>query len=276
MAGPPLPNFLILGAQKCGTTTLATALRDHPGIFIPVAKEAHYFDRSEAPVEAYRAFFSDWSGERRIGEATPEYVYWPHAAERIKGALPDARFVVLVRNPIDRAYSAFWHGVRIGIIRTDFAQALADEPRYLARGKWGFRSLVDRGKYLRQLQRYERFAGRERLHVELSEDLYADPFATLDRVGSFLGVEPFGWRPLRRLNENRQPPRSTPRVARRLLHRAGTKSPSVRSQVHGKLHEQFTAPPMNPILRAGLVETFRPWNAALGEWLGRDLSHWNC
>src|SRR5262245_35984407 len=134
-----VPDFLILGAQKSGTSTLATALGRHPDIYIPWMKEAHYFHTKDARADApeYQAFFSDRQGERFAGEATPDYLYVAEAAINIARELPEARFVVILRNPVDRAYSAYWHARRAGAIEGSFEEGLACEGLHLARGEWG-------------------------------------------------------------------------------------------------------------------------------------------
>nr|WP_283250919.1 sulfotransferase [Rhabdothermincola salaria] len=261
---------MIIGAQKCGTTSLAVALGRHPDIFVPAGKEAHHFGTvHDAGVggEDYAGFFAGWQGERLIGEATPEYLYLPSAPRQILGYLPEVRLVAMLRDPVDRAWSAYWHGVRTGVIRGSFEQALDDEARVLGRGRYSFTSLVDRGRYVTQLRRYEA-AGLDRaaLHVVIFEELVADPVAGVEAVQRFLGVEPLALG-----LELRNPARLNrlPAVLRGpVWRRRGTRWGR---HVYGRSLVPFTPPPMAPATRACLVEAFAPYNEALATWLGRDL-----
>ncbi len=273
--GPPLPNMLLLGAQKCGTTALANSLRRHPEIFLPARKELHHFGEvpdDRAAGDAYRTLFAGWEGERWLGEATPAYLYLASAARQIGKHLPGVMALAVLRNPVDRAYSAYWHGRRLYRFSGTFEEALADEPRRLAEGAWGFAALVDRGRYATQLQRYaDSGVARDRLLVVLHEDLVGDQVTTLAGIARFLGLAS-ALDPLERRNESAR--QVLPAfVGRRLQNRAGRQPLAARIVRAGR--RPFRYPPMDPVTRRVLVDTFAPGNAALAEWLGRDLSHWN-
>lgn len=268
------PDFLVLGAQKSGTSSLAKALRGHPDVFLPGAKEAHHYGMvpdDEVGGEAYRRFFAGHRGQAVVGEATPEYLYLPEACRQIVTFAPDVRAVVVLRNPVDRAYSAYWHGVRVGRIRGSFEGALLDEARALADSKWGFRSLFDRGRYVVQLERYVR-AGldRSQLLVVVHEDLVADPAAGLAAVQEHLGVEPRVTELSRANGAQRSvlPPR-----LRLALAQNKRRSEAARRLQRASLR-RFTPPPMHPLTRRALAERYLPYDRALEEWLGRDLSVW--
>ena len=139
-----LPSFLICGGQRCGTTSLYRALAAHPAVVKPVLhKGVHYFDIGYARGPRwYRAHFPTLRQAERIGrlcgvpaqtfESSPYYLYHPHAARRIAAELPGVRIVVLVRDPVERAYSQHAHEVARGFERElDFARALALEPARL-------------------------------------------------------------------------------------------------------------------------------------------------
>ena len=127
----PLPTFVIAGAQKCGTTSLAAALRQHRQVHVSRPKELHFFDR---PLRARAASgtptqFSPRDRHAQIGEATPVYLDDPVARERLIQTLPDAKIVIILRNPVDRAYSHYWHKRRLG-----------SEPLATLRGRGGGRA----------------------------------------------------------------------------------------------------------------------------------------
>lgn len=270
---PMKPDFLIIGAQKSGTTSLAGALRQHPDVFIPRIKEAHHFDRaSDADLcgPRYRDFFAAWSGERLIGEATPEYLPGRRPMRRIIEHLPEVKAIAVIRNPVDRAYSAYWHGQRVGITSRSFEGALADESR-LGIDEPGFWDLVERGKYINQFNRWIN-AGfdRSRLLVVLHEDLVDDTTSGLLAVQSFLDLTPAR---LRVPHSNRARMSRLPIPVRRVVFNQRHR-PMVRDLMNRSL-VPFKAPPMDPATRAMLVERFRPYNRALESFLDRDLSHWD-
>ena len=102
-----LPDFLVLGAQKGGTTTLQQLLSQHPGIFLPPKKEVHYFSKHwEQPTAWYAAHYVDADPKQRCGDITPYYLFHPEAPKRIHSLLPDAQLIVLLRDPVERALSA--------------------------------------------------------------------------------------------------------------------------------------------------------------------------
>jgi hypothetical protein len=267
------PDFLIIGAQKSGTTSLAGALRKHPDIFIPLVKEAHHFGvvpDDEVGGPAYAEFFRGWEGEQLVGEATPEYLYLPRAPRQIYGHLPDVRCIAVLRNPVDRAYSAYWHAVRWGLVRGPFEEALAMEPRRLGLGEYGFFSFVDRGRYVVQLRRYERHGfDSTQLHIVVFEDLTSRTTAILSEVQTFLGVADA---PVE-LPLNNPARRSILPPSIRSVVATRRRVPLVRRNMR-RLERLFHPPPMAPMTRKRLTDYFRPYNDALADWLGRDLSVW--
>ena len=193
-----MPNFLIIGAMKSGTTALYYYLEQHPQIYMSPVKEPNFFcsgDResweseSVKRIGAYQYLFRGVSDEKAIGEVSHCYLYEPQALARIRQHLPDAKLVAILRNPVDRAYSHFLHMVRSGTEPlTDFAQALREEET----GAYQNRSLQDyvgRGRYYAQLKRYFDAFDRKQLKVYLYEDLTNAPVDTLQDTFRFLGVD---------------------------------------------------------------------------------------
>ena len=205
-AARPLPDFLILGAQKAGTTALYSYLRRHPSITGPSWKEVSYFDRHYARGEAwYRGNFPNKARTRGklVGEASPSYVFHPLAPQRVRELVPEARLVVLVRNPIDRALSHYQHEVALGREPLSFEDALAAEderlrgeeerlladPRYFSR-EWWSHTYQARGRYAEQLERWLAVFPQEQLLIVPSDDLADDPAGAHARVLDFLGAPP--------------------------------------------------------------------------------------
>jgi hypothetical protein len=207
-----LPDFLIIGAEKCGTTSLYKALCAHPDVCPARRKEPHFFDYHFARGETwYRAWFPFlWvralrrarRGRFLTGEASPDYIFHPHAARRAKQLLPQARLIAILRDPVERAFSHYQQQVRKGRDPLSFEEALAREPERveapLARMQRDETLAVEsvtrfsylaRGRYAEQLERWLAHYPRERLLVLRSEDLLADPVATVRRALEFLGLD---------------------------------------------------------------------------------------
>jgi hypothetical protein len=203
-----MPNFLIIGAAKSGTTALYHYLKQHPQIYMSPVKEPRFFafageklafcgpgdqrinDSSITDSELYRMLFAGVSSETAIGEASPVYLCSPKAAERIKHYIPEAKLIAILRNPVDRAYSHFMHHIRDGYEPiTDFAQALAEEEKRI-NANWEFTWHYKQcGFYYTQLKRYYDRFHQNQIKVYLYEDFNRDSCAVLRDIFRFLGVD---------------------------------------------------------------------------------------
>ena len=253
----PLPDALVLGAQRAGTTALYAYLRCHPDVLGPPWKEVNYFDRRYAFGEAwYRGNFPAQLRLARIrrrgrepvvAEASPGYLFHPLAPERARALVPGARLVALVRDPVARAYSHYQHEVALGREPLSFAEAIEQEerrmqgelermladPGYFSFAWWNW-TYVARGLYAEQLERWLALFPREQLLVVASEDLRDRPGKTFARVLAHVGAPPY---------ELGEYPR-----------------------VFGREY-----PKLEPGLRRRLAERFAEPNRRLYELLGRDL-----
>lgn len=179
-----MPDLLIVGAPKSGTTTLTHWLRDHPQVAFSEKKELEFFDlRFERGLDWYLEQLPSDPGDRLVVEATPTYLSDALAPARIAECLPGARFVAVLREPVARAWSQYWFFVQLGLERRSWEQALTDEqaganPGYLWRGRYG-----------EQLAHWDALVGPERLHVLLFDDLVEDPDRALASVCDFAGIE---------------------------------------------------------------------------------------
>jgi hypothetical protein len=293
-----LPNFFLVGAPKCGTSAMVSYLRLHPDIFIPPYKEFHYFgsdtffprrpDRDE-----YLAVFAEARGEERIGEGSTSYLVSKRAAAEIKAFNPDARILIMLRNPVDMMYSLhsevlYWVNEDIA----DFEKALAAEPRR----KQGtglprrihiadFLYYREMARYTPQVERYFDTFGREYVHVILHDDCKGDMAAVFRDTLRFLGVNPELRVEFATKNGNKRvrsrafqdfllnPPWPVRWVRDDVLPNR------MRELVFGKLRGLNTVfeprPPMNPEFRRRLQAEFAPEVERLGKLLGRELSHWS-
>ena len=252
-----LPTFVIVGAQKCGTSSLSATLRLHPQIFMSRPKELHFFDnRFDRGLDWYAEQFTPRPRQLAAGEGSPNYLYHPEAPRRIAESLPEVQLIVMLRDPAKRAYSHYWHTQRLGAETVDFETALTLEPQRIASGKPSDRgrySYVDRGHYLPQVENLESLVGRDRLHVILLDNLVDERIETLRRTFRFLGVEAAPAETIKEKWTNKYRVRKAP----------------------GDKAEPVAYPPMKADTRAWLVEHFRPHNDRLAAWLGCDLSAWD-
>jgi hypothetical protein len=270
-----LPTFLVIGVPKAGTTTLAAALGAHPEVFVPREKELHFFDRRfERGLDWYRSWFAPAGAARAAGEATPTYVYDARAMRRLAETLPEARLIVLLRNPVDRAYSNYWYQRSLGYETRSFEEAVRAE--MADPDAQPFRHLT-RGRYLPYLEAAAELFPRSRLLVLLFEDLRDRPEETLAAACRHVGVDPAALPP----GAGRRPENTTTVLRSEWLRRSMLTNPAWRrlprrlvAAVDRANRARRRYPPMDPSLRAELLAFFERDNAALAAWLGRDLDLW--
>jgi len=227
----PLPHFLGLGTQKGGTTSLHHLLAQHPQVFLPASKEVHYFSlHDQEPLSWYSAHYLEARPGQLRGDITPYYLFHPRAPGRIRSVLPKAHLIVLLRNPVNRALSQFFHAKRHGFEPLDLEAALAAEPQRLAGAQARLaatgsndyshqkHSYVSRSRYHEQLARFEALFPRQQLLVLRSEDLFETTETCWARIQAFLGLKPMPLRaPLTRANAGRGEADRVPEAVRAQL-----------------------------------------------------------
>lgn len=244
-----LPDFVVIGAQKAGTTSLFSYLCEHPLVRPGLAKEVHFFDNNFARGPGwYRAHFPQAPRQdRRIGEATPYYMFHPLAPARMAATIPDAKLIVVLRNPVDRAYSHYHHEVRGGTETHSFEEALTleaqrldgeaermrEDPNFHSAAHQQY-SYVSRGIYVDQLRTWHELFPKEQVLVLGAERLFKEPSRVICRVFEFLGL-PYA------------------------------------SSMEFRTWNGARNPKLDPRTRAQLVERFAPHNQRLYEYLGVDF-----
>jgi hypothetical protein len=179
-----LPNFLIIGAMKSGTTTLYHLLKSHPEIYMCEIKEPRFFslEKNMAGISRYESLFRDAKGKKAIGEASTNYTKYPifkDVPQRIKRYIPDARLIYIVRNPVERAYSEFTYNYATrGVEKNNFHQAITENPSY-----------INISKYYMQIEQYLNVFEREQIEVVLLEDLRDSPHEVIRDIYGFLEVD---------------------------------------------------------------------------------------
>ncbi len=206
----PLPDFLIIGAQRCGTTSLYRYLEKHPQVIgAAPSKGVHYFDvHHERSLRWYRAHFPTRRRRERVGrravtgEASPYYVFHPHGPDRVRAAVPNVRLILMLRDPVVRAFSQYQQEYARGFEDAEtFERALELEPgrlagereRMLADPGYDSRAMqhyayVARGEYAAQLEAWRARFDPEQLHVIQAEEFFTDPETVYRGVLEFLGL----------------------------------------------------------------------------------------
>ncbi|HEY9849893.1 MAG TPA: sulfotransferase [Leptolyngbyaceae cyanobacterium] len=309
-----MPNFLIIGAPKAGTTALYQYLKQHPQIYMSPVKEPGFFafegmkldsgmpfDRSlkERPtdsieryqylisnaitdLETYQDLFASVSNQIAIGEASPGYLYHPKACERIHHYIPDAKLIAILRHPVDRAYSSFVHRVQQNLEPiTDFNQVIQKEDFRVKDVWWGTRHYVRVGFYCAQIKRYLDTFDKQQLKVYLYEDLASNPVKLIQDIFQFIGVD-----------ETVVPDVSTKHLVsgipkskfwHNFLNRKSPIKDILKQLIPAKIGKQITSdlrkrnltkPPLSPDIRRQLIEVYKEDILNLQDLIDRDLSIW--
>lgn len=293
------PDFFIVGAPKCGTTAMNDYLRQHPEIFIPDAKELHFFGldlnfrRRRLTLEQYLSYFSGVQNEKRIGESSVWYLYSKVAATEIKEFCPSARIIIMLRNPVDMLYSL--HSQHLFNGREDiedFGEAMEAEVDRkngirIPKGKFLIEGLFYRevAKYTTQVQRYLNIFGKEKVHIIIFDDFKNNTDGIYKETLRFLGVDENFQPNFRVINSNK---RIRSKVLRELIQNPpqivrGLVKILIPHQVRHKIRESIirlnirneNRYPMDPKLRRALQAEFVQETKQLSILLGRDLTCWN-
>lgn len=305
MPSVTLPTLFVVGAMKAGTTSVHHYLAQHPDFYVPRYEEPNWFsfagqrpnmtgpnglrpsvnDSAVIDRSAYEALYRAAHRDQTLVDVSPTYMYVPAASERIARLVPDARAVVFLRHPVDRAYSSFMHAIREGREPIqDFTSALAAEPDRIARNCGFLWRYLDMGRYLHQIVRLRERLGTERLLVLLTEDLADDPQAACARIVDFAGgdasfsfdvsvrhnvsgVPRSQW--VHQLLQTGSVQRAVARPLARVMGRDRLRNLQSRLKAGN-----MSRPPLDPGLRAQLTRQFRTDILALSALIERDLNHW--
>lgn len=270
-----LPHFLIAGTQKGGTTWLEHQLASHPDVFTP-RRQIHFFDRHfDRGADWYAAQFAGAAQGLMLGEKTTEYfdtANGDRVAERIADVLPEARLIVILRNPADRALSALQHMVTSGLepLPSDPDRLIFEDLERPADQSWRY---IERGFYARQLEALQRHIAPERiLTLIFEEDIVGDPDACWIRVSDFLDLAP---QPARDLGKavNRVRLSAVSIRLSRLLYAVPYARGAIR-RIDQALGLPAWKPGFTDATRTRLQTLYQPHNQALFELLGRTVPAW--
>ena len=294
-----MPNFLIIGAGKAGTSSIYHYLKQHPQVYMSPLKEPKFFalegetldfqgpDKdivnrtSVNNLEDYQNLFQEASTEIAIGEASPVYLYDPKAPSKIKTYLPEVKLIAILRNPVERAFSSFTHLLREGFETLSFEQALAEEENRIQK-KWApLWHYQQKGYYYEQLKRYYSIFKREQIEVYLYDDLRDNSTNLIQSIYKYVGVDDTFIPDLSKKNVSGNP-------KSRFVHDLFTKDNQIKSLLKPLFPKQLrrniadTAIEKNlgakPMLkgetRHQLQQLYREDVLQLQDLIGRDLSAW--
>lgn len=185
------PDFLVLGAQKGGTTSLYNYLNEHPDVKMPEKKELHFFDlHFEEGIEQYTAFFP--KNKRFItGDVTPEYLVHPLAPERSFTLFPNTKLIVLLRNPVSRAFSRYKNHFLSQKTTKTFEECIEECLQTVDSDDFQFEHYLAYGLYAKQLKNWLKFYPKEQLLIIISEDFFENTQECMNRIYTFLNLKPF-------------------------------------------------------------------------------------
>lgn len=263
-----LPNFIGIGAPRCGTTWLHKQLKEHPEVFVPRKKEINYFDQNyEKGISWYEAFFDNSLGKKAIGEFSPDYISVENVPARIKKDLGNVRLILMLRNPVERAYSHYWNMITRRELEIDPDtpfHVLADmEPR-----------VIKQGFYFKMLQNFLTVFPSEEILILFHEDLKSSPAEVWIKVCRFLDVDESFRSDWLHQNVNTSQSKNvkiqTLRYVDRFLYKV--KLFSIANWLNKA--NQKGIPTMPADLKKSLKKVYSDDIQHLEKFCGRDLAHW--
>ena len=297
-----MPNFLIIGAAKAGTSSLYHYLIQHPQVYMSPIKEPRFFApelytehckdpyrdpankhrTSPMSIDEYCDLFKEVSNELALGEASTEYLYIPKTPERIKQHIPNVKLIAMLRNPVERAFSSFCYQLRDGCEKLTFEEALREEEKRILEKKWwpGWH-YQKAGFYYAQVKRYFDTFERNQIKIYLYEDFEADSISIVQDIFQFLNVDDTFIPSLTRVNVSGTPKSKT-------LHYLLTRDNSIKAifkplfpkQLRGRIAQGIqkqnlgNKPTISPEFRQELIQSYRKDILKLQNLIGQDLSRW--
>jgi len=196
------PNFFIVGAPKAGTTSIFNYLKNHPEVFLPLVKEPNFFSHKEllserlyykesiiiSDIASYEKLFINAKRHKAVGEASVSYLFYESVPQRIKQYSPNAKVIILLRNPIDRAYSHYLMDYRSGYIDEDFDKVV-ENVNWRTMHPLRYRQVIDLGFYSEQVERYLRIFSKRNVKIVLFDDLVEKSNSVMSQLADFLEID---------------------------------------------------------------------------------------
>ncbi len=297
--GSCLPNFLVIGAAKSGTTSLYDYLKQHPEVYLPRNREPSFFahegDQMDyhgpgdedwdftTDIASYQDLFREVQGEKAAGEISPRYLFFNDAAQRIRHYIPQTKLIAILRNPVDRAYSHFLMNIARNCepIKNLGEAVKAEKERDRLKWSWDWQ-YTGLGLYEEQLSRYDDFFSSGQILVILFDDFSSHPEASIKAIFNFLGVdENFKVDMSQRQREAHLPKHlalnawiERPNPQKQKLSSWLPKGVKVSIKAWLKGINRTEIPPLDSKTREELIQIFKPDILALQKRLNQDLSSW--
>ncbi len=294
-----LPNLFILGAAKCGTTTLHDYLASMPEICMSNPKEPIFFEcEFGRGIDYYKnKYFHHWKSEEIIGESRHRNLYLPYIPQRIYKTAPKSKLIIILRNPVDRAYSHWWYWYSRKMEINDFSSAIKNDLTRINKvniiftkkeielyctnldkhGRSLFTTYVDSGYYFEQIKRFKDMFPKNNIKIILTENLLHTPDQTINDIRQFLGLKSrnFEIREIKKANISKLHYKADKLVAAlKILKGKNILSDSIFNKSYRLLNRIYGRPTIDLYIRKFLLTHYLEHNKKLENYLNIDLSHW--
>lgn len=270
-----LPDFLVIGGMRCGSTTLHNVMSVHPELFLPKEKELHFFDRYNEglgdDIDAYKKIFEHVVDSQLCGEVTPDYLTTQGAFEYISDTFQALKIIVILREPVARVCSHYLMSCAAGFEVLPFEQAIASEKeRLVNRNKVAdiFHSYCERSTYIQPLKKYSQRFGKENIHIVFLEELNNTPIKILAELWHFLGVESLPEIDVKNMLKLSNNNADMFILNKNILYR---KANFWLKKLGFKNTLALKVPAISQESKQMLFKNFDDHNLALSKWLGREL-----
>lgn len=286
-----LPNFIIVGAPKSGTTSLYHYLSEHPQVFMSEPKEVNFFSREEIErqglfykdfkakdLDEYKKLFLEANDEKAVGEGSVSYLFYPETPAKIKALLPDVKIIILLRDPVSRGYSHYLMDYRLGLVDVPYEEIVLKTCTYKNAHLY-YQQYVELGLYYEQVKRYFELFGKEQVKIYFQEDLRQDTQKIILDLYEFLEIDPSDMPNIEREHNAFSMPKSN------LIHKLYSSHfirtflsivfpETLKEKIKNALFERKQKPKLDEQLRVQLLDIYRQDIKNLEGLLNKDLSHW--
>ena len=286
-----LPDFFIVGAPKAGTTSLYVYLGKHPEIFMSPVKEPNFFSFEEIKkqglyykkenietLKEYMALFEEAGEQQKVGEASVSYLFYPSVPAKIKKAVPNAKIIILLRNPVERAFSHYLMDLKLGYVDIDFEKVVMQKTDHVFSELY-YQQYVKLGFYYEQVKRYIDTFGKENIFIILTDELESSPFEIYKKVCDFLGVSLFEEINFEKFNAYMEPAGSFVKFVYslgflRTLVKKIVSNERARGFIRSKLFKKQEKPVILDNVRNFLINLYKKDIEKLESLISKDLSDW--
>ncbi|MGN6616906.1 MAG: sulfotransferase family protein [Ilyomonas sp.] len=286
------PNFFIVGAPKAGTTSLYHYLEQHPEIYMSPIKETNYFSRPEInssglfykkknewTIDQYAEQFEGLTTEKAIGEASVSYLFYPNVPYKIKQFNPDAKIIIMLRNPIDRGFSHYLMDRRVGFTNLSYEDIVYRKEFEKNNTRFFYQQYVELGMYYSQIKRYLDIFSPEKVKILYFEDVIKDIEMVVKEVYKFLGVDDkFMAETEKKFNtfQSAKSPLIAKLYAQKRIRKVIKRLVGIGGEALMKrfLFSRENKPVMSPNLKRELIDIYKADVLKTGELLNKDLSNW--